>query len=192
MAESLRMLAGLGNPGAGYVSTRHNAGFWLVEALAQAAGAPWKNETRFHGDVARVRLAGQDLWLLKPLQFMNRSGLAVRAFSDFYKIAPEEVLVAHDDLDLPLGTARLKRGGGTGGHNGLRDVHRHLGTADFLRLRIGIGHPGIREAVLDYVLQRPRVEEMRAIEDALADALDALETLLTDGWDHACTQLHSK
>lgn len=185
------MLAGLGNPGAGYAATRHNAGFWLVDALAHAAAAPWKKESRFHGETTRVRLGGQELWLLKPMNYMNRSGQGVRAMADFYKIAPSEIVVVHDDLDLPPGTARLKRGGGTGGHNGLRDIHRHLGTADFQRVRIGIGHPGQRQEVLDYVLGRPSAEDARAIEDALANALTALEVLLTDGWERACTRLHS-
>lgn len=191
MSLPIRLIAGLGNPGPGYKATRHNAGFWFVDALAEHAASSWKKESRFSGDVARLPTAAGDLWLLKPDTYMNRSGQAVRALGDFYKISPPEVLVVHDDLDLPAGTARLKRGGGHGGHNGLRDIHRHLGTPDYCRLRIGIGHPGQQQEVLNYVLGKATPDEARAIGDALVRSAEALDTLLTDGWDRACTRLHT-
>lgn len=191
MTQPIRLIAGLGNPGAGYHATRHNAGFWFVDALAQHVGAPWKKESRFSGETARLQADGHDIWLLKPATFMNCSGQSVRALADFYKIAPHEILAVHDDLDLPAGAARLKRGGGHGGHNGLRDIHRHLGGPDYLRLRVGIGHPGQQQEVMNYVLARPTPEQSRAIGDALVRAAEALDTLLSQGWDRACTQLHT-
>ncbi|MEQ8511342.1 MAG: aminoacyl-tRNA hydrolase [Algiphilus sp.] len=191
MSLPVRLIAGLGNPGPGYAATRHNAGFWFVDALAAHAASSWKAERRFSGETSRLPTAAGDLWLLKPDTFMNRSGQAVRAVCDFYKIAASEVLVVHDDLDLPAGTVRLKRGGGHGGHNGLRDIHRHLGTPDYCRLRVGIGHPGQQQEVLNYVLGKPTAEESRAIGEALVRAAEALDTLLSSGWERACTQLHT-
>lgn len=192
MSQSVALIAGLGNPGAGYAATRHNAGFWLVDELARRAGANWRMESRYNAEIARARIAGEELWLIKPMSFMNRSGQAVRALAGFYKIPTEQVLVAHDELDLAPGVIRFKRGGGHGGHNGLRDLHRHLGSADYARLRIGIGHPGHRDAVLDYVLGKPQAGDARAIEDAIAAACDATETLLRKGWEHAFNELHSR
>lgn len=191
MAQPLRLMAGLGNPGAGYHPTRHNVGFWLADRLAEREGASWKAEKRFHGELARLRLPDGELLLLKPMTFMNRSGQAIRTVADFYKIPASEILVAHDELDLPAGTARLKRGGGHGGHNGLRDVHRHLGTPDYLRLRIGIGHPGQAREVIDYVLSKPTRDEAEAIDGALTRTVEALEILMREGWDRACTRLHT-
>ncbi len=187
----LRAIVGLGNPGPEHAADRHNAGFWFVDALAFSGRVPFHAERKFSGELARMTLAGQDLLLLKPSTYMNRSGQAVQALMAFYKLTPGEILVAHDELDLPPGTARLKRGGGHGGHNGLRSLHEHIG-ADYARLRIGIGHPGHKDRVHDYVLSRPASEQQRAMADALARAQDALPVLLSDGWDKATQQLHTE
>jgi len=188
--STLRAIVGLGNPGAEYEYTRHNAGFWFVDLLAEAGRADFRVESKFQGVLAKVRIGGKDLLLLKPGTFMNRSGQAIQALASFYKIAPAEILVAHDELDLPAGAARLKIGGGHGGHNGLRSVHQHLGEA-YARLRIGIGHPGNKDLVLDYVLGRPSQPDLRAIEDALARSQAALETLMKESWSKASQQLHT-
>ena len=191
MAEqSLRAIIGLGNPGGEYARTRHNAGFWFVERLADAQRGVFRTESKFQGELARVRIGGADLILLKPSTFMNRSGQAAQALAAFYKLAPEEILLAHDELDLPPGTARLKRGGGHGGHNGLRSLHQHLGES-YARLRIGIGHPGNKDLVLDYVLGRPSLADQQAIDDSIARAAAALETLMAQSWDKASQQLHT-
>ncbi|HEX4871728.1 MAG TPA: aminoacyl-tRNA hydrolase [Nevskiaceae bacterium] len=182
-------LIGLGNPGPDYARTRHNAGFWFVERVAAAAGASFRVESRFFGELARGRLAGQELLLLKPATFMNRSGQAVQALAQFYKLAPDQLLVAHDELDLPAGELRLKLGGGHGGHNGLRDIHKPLGEG-YRRLRIGIGHPGDKTLVLGYVLGRPSAEQEAAIHAGLDRAVSAVETWLRQGWDRAVQQLH--
>ena len=187
----VKIVAGLGNPGAGYVSTRHNAGFWFADRIADAASGQFRPQARFHGELAEVQLKGSKLLLLKPSTFMNRSGQAVQALATYYKVEPDHILVAHDELDLPPGTARLKLGGGHGGHNGLRDIHRHLG-ANYRRLRIGIGHPGHKDAVHDYVLGRPGRQDELAIADAIDDALRSLETLCSSGWEHALKQLHTR
>lgn len=188
--STLRAIVGLGNPGAEYEYTRHNAGFWFVDLLAEAGRADFRVESKFQGVLAKVRIGGKDLLLLKPGTFMNRSGQAIQALASFYKIAPAEILVAHDELDLPAGAARLKIGGGHGGHNGLRSVHQHLGEG-YARLRIGIGHPGNKDLVLDYVLGRPSQPDLRAIEDALSRSQAALETLMKEGWSKASQQLHT-
>ena len=156
---ALRVIVGLGNPGPEHLVTRHNAGFWFVDLLARRHGGEFRDYRKYSGETARISLSEQDIILLKPTTYMNRSGLSVRQLSDFYKIAPEEILVAHDELDLPVGTVRLKQGGGHGGHNGLRDTITHIGET-FWRLRLGIGHPGNKADVIDYVLTRaPRAEE---------------------------------
>ena len=188
--SSVRVIVGLGNPGAEYEYTRHNAGFWFVDQLAEVYRADFRVESKFQGVTARVRIGGNDLLLLKPATFMNRSGQAIQALASFYKFAPEQILVAHDELDLPPGDARLKLGGGHGGHNGLRSVHQHLGES-YARLRIGIGHPGNKDLVLDYVLGRPSQPDLRAIEDALIRAQAALEMLVTQGWSKASQLLHT-
>ena len=188
--STLRAIVGLGNPGAEYEYTRHNAGFWFVDLLAEAGRADFRVESKFQGVLAKVRIGGKDLLLLKPGTFMNRSGQAIQALASFYKIAPAEILVAHDELDLPAGAARLKIGGGHGGHNGLRSVHQHLGEA-YARLRIGIGHPGNKDLVLDYVLGRPSQPDLRAIEEALSRSQAALETLMKESWSKASQQLHT-
>jgi PTH1 family peptidyl-tRNA hydrolase len=191
MAESsIRAIVGLGNPGAEYEYTRHNAGFWFVDLLAEAGGAQYRVESKFQGVLAKVRIGGGDLLLLKPATYMNRSGQAAQALASFYKFAPEEILVAHDELDLPPGTARLKRGGGHGGHNGLRSLHQHLGES-YARLRLGIGHPGNKDLVHDYVLGRPSQPDLRLIEDALSRSQAAMDTLMKQTWDKASQQLHT-
>jgi PTH1 family peptidyl-tRNA hydrolase len=190
VAGTLRAVVGLGNPGAEYAHTRHNAGFWFAERLAEEGGATFRPEARFHGELAKIRFAGQELLLLKPMTFMNRSGQAVQALASYFKVEPEAILVAHDELDLPVGSARLKRGGGHGGHNGLRDIHAHLGEA-YARLRIGIGHPGHKDRVLGYVLGRPTADEEAAIRDALTAAVDALRVAATESWDKATQRLHT-
>lgn len=184
-------MVGLGNPGADYVSTRHNAGFWFVDELARRFGGQFKSEKKFHGEMARIDVAGQDIRLLKPMIYMNRSGLSVRAAADFLKVPVQSVLVAHDEIDLPPGTLRLKQAGGHGGHNGLRDVHTHMG-ADYLRLRIGVGHPGNASEVVGYVLKRPSKDEEALIQRAIDDAAHGFETLLKDGLQKAQTELHSR
>ncbi len=188
---AIRLVAGLGNPGAGYAATRHNAGFWLADRVAEAFGGSFKPQPRFSGELAEVSVGGRRLLLLKPDTFMNRSGRAVQALAAYYRIAPAEILVAHDELDLPAGVARLKHGGGHGGHNGLRDIHRCLGP-DYRRLRLGIGHPGTREQVHDYVLGKPSRADEQLIRNAVDDGLRAIETMLRDGWDAAMKQLHTR
>ncbi|MCP5159047.1 MAG: aminoacyl-tRNA hydrolase [Gammaproteobacteria bacterium] len=185
-------MVGLGNPGVEYARTRHNAGFWLVDALARQYGGYFRPETRYHGETCRVALAGQELWLLKPMTYMNRSGLAVAALARFHKIPLPAILVAHDDLDLPPGTVRLKRGGGHGGHNGLRDLIAHLGDNGFARLRLGIGHPGDSRDVLDHVLRCASRTEQELTEQAIADALRELPRILAGQWERATQALHSR
>lgn len=191
MTVPLRLIVGLGNPGPRYEQTRHNAGFWFVDLLAEREGGRFAMETKFQGELARIVLAGDELRLLKPQTFMNLSGQSAGAVARFFKLAPEQVLVAHDELDLAPGTARLKRGGGHGGHNGLRDLIRHIG-ADFWRLRIGIGHPGHRDQVTDYVLTRAPAAEDTLIRETLADAADAVTRMLAQGAERAMHQLHSR
>ena len=174
MAQDIVMVVGLGNPGADYENTRHNAGALFVEALARAAGQTLRPEKKYHGLYARIQWQGLDLHLLNPSTFMNRSGLSIKALADFFKIAPQQILVAHDELDLPPGTAKFKKGGGHGGHNGLRDTIAHLGTNDFQRLRIGIGHPGDSRKVTGYVLGRlgkQETEELNAVCDEIMRVL---------------------
>ncbi|HUW36122.1 MAG TPA: aminoacyl-tRNA hydrolase [Rhodocyclaceae bacterium] len=189
-----RLIVGLGNPGSEYAKTRHNAGFWFCERLASELGASLAHESRFHGLTGQVR--GQErtenAWLLLPTTFMNRSGQAVAALTRFYRITPGDVLVVHDELDLPPGSLRLKFGGGSGGHNGLKDITAHLGTQDFWRLRIGIGHPGDRDEVVNYVLKPPRREEEEAIAAALDRALAAWPWLGRGDWPAAMQKLNSK
>ncbi len=166
---SIKLIVGLGNPGQKYDNTRHNAGFWAVDAIAEALGARWTEERKFKGSVARVMVGGVDLRLLRPDTFMNRSGQSVGPLAQFFKIAPEEILVIHDDLDLPPGRMRLKCGGGHGGHNGLKDIQATMGSPDFWRLRIGVGHPGHRDAVVGYVLTSAPPDERRLIDDVVIE-----------------------
>ena len=192
MQARLRLIVGLGNPGAEYAETRHNAGFWFCERLARELGASFTRESRYHGFVARLRLDGEDLWFLMPQTFMNRSGQAVRALTQFFRIEAAEMLVLHDELDLPPGQMRLKFGGGLGGHNGLKDITAHLGTQDYWRLRIGIGHPGDRNEVVNYVLKPPRREERDDIDAALDRALLAWPTLAKGEFNAATQKINSK
>ena len=187
----LTLIVGLGNPGPTYARTRHNAGFELVDELARRTGASLRHEGRHQGELARVGIGGTDVWLLKPMTYMNLSGQSVRSVAGFYRIPPQSVLVAHDELDFPPGVVRLKEGGGAGGHNGLRDLIARLGD-DFWRLRIGIGHPGDRDAVLDYVLGRPPAAETALIHEAVLAAADAVPVMLTDGAQKAMNRLHAR
>jgi PTH1 family peptidyl-tRNA hydrolase len=191
MTERIRIIAGLGNPGQRYETTRHNAGYWLVEALAQRHGGQFKSEAKFHGDVAAITVNGADVRLLRPGTYMNKSGLAVAALARYLKVPPASVLVAHDELDLEPGTVRLKLGGGPGGHNGLKDVIAHLGR-DFYRLRIGIGHPGHRDDVIDYVLNRASAADQGRIDEAVAEAAAVIPVLLGEGDQKAMHALHSR
>ncbi len=187
----LRIIVGLGNPGPEHQVTRHNAGFWFVDLLARRHGAEFRDYRKYSGETARINISGQDLVLLKPTTYMNRSGLSVRQVCDFYKVAADEVLVAHDELDLPVGTVRLKHGGGHGGHNGLRDTIAHIGEM-FWRLRLGVGHPGNKADVIDYVLTRaPRAEE-DLIFDAVNMSADSMPLLIEQGAERAMTKLHSR
>jgi len=187
----LRIIVGLGNPGPEHQVTRHNVGFWFVDLLARRHGGEFRDYRKYSGETARVAIDGQELILLKPTTYMNRSGLSVRQISDFYKIAPDDILVAHDELDLPVGSVRLKNGGGHGGHNGLRDTIAHIGE-NFWRLRLGIGHPGVKAEVIDYVLTRaPRAEEDLILE-AVNTAADSVPLILEQGAERAMTKLHSR
>ena len=187
----IRLVVGLGNPGPEYEDTRHNAGFWFVDRLAHDAGISLRVESRFHGSVGRLRFGDNDCWLLKPSTFMNLSGRAVVALAHFYKILPDEILAVHDELDLPPGAVRLKRGGGHAGHNGIRDMIKHLTVPDFWRLRIGIGHPGDRNRVADYVLHRPNRDEQAAIDEAMERALAIWPKLQAGQGEAAMLALHT-
>lgn len=188
---SIRLIVGLGNPGARYDDTRHNAGFWFVDELARQHGALFRSEPKFHGDICRISIQGNEVWLLKPGTFMNRSGQAIAALARFYKIAIPQVLVAHDELDIPVGTARFKQGGGHGGHNGLRDTIAHLSGKDFWRLRIGIDHPGHKEQVVDYVLHAPSKVERQQMDDVIYEACKATELMVAGDTNIAMNRLHS-
>jgi PTH1 family peptidyl-tRNA hydrolase len=193
LSSRIQLIVGLGNPGAKYEPTRHNAGFWFVEELARKYGGGFKIENKFHGEACKIRLDGEEVWLLKPTTFMNKSGQAVAALANFYKIEPEAILVAHDELDLPPGEARLKKGGGHGGHNGLRDTIAQLGNnKDFQRLRIGIGHPGHSSQVTGYVLGKAPPDEQRLMEQAIDNALDVMSLALAGEMEKAMNRLHSK
>ena len=189
--SQIRLIVGLGNPGQEYETTRHNAGFWWVDEFARRHAATFRDEHKFHGLVARAQAHGHDTWLLKPQTFMNVSGRAVGALALFYKILPDEILVVHDELDLPPGSAKLKRGGGHGGHNGLKDIIAHLGVRDFWRLRIGVGHPGDRSEVSSFVLNAPRKEEQPLIDEAMQRALDVSQLIVEGKLEAAMLKLHS-
>jgi peptidyl-tRNA hydrolase, PTH1 family len=191
MSGVLKALIGLGNPGPEHAHTRHNAGFWLLDKLAEQAGGRFRAHAKYQGEVCRVEFAGSDLWLLKPQTYMNRSGQSARALCDYLQIAGAEVLVAYDEIDLPLGTVRFKLGGGAGGHNGVRDLVTHIG-ADFWRLRIGVGHPGAKDQVIDYVLHRPPAAEENQIRDSIARSVAAIGVFLQQGPEKAMNGLHGK
>lgn len=187
----IQCVVGLGNPGAKYADTRHNAGYWFVEALARRHAAAMRTESKFSGELGRISAAGGDCWLLRPTTFMNHSGRSVAALCNFYRIPPESVLVAYDELDLPAGVVRLKTGGGHGGHNGMRDICSALGTRDFHRLRIGIGHPGHKDAVVGYVLSRPGREDQERIELAIDQALREWDLIQAGELQKAMNALHT-
>jgi peptidyl-tRNA hydrolase, PTH1 family len=189
--EPLKLIVGLGNPGTEYARTRHNAGFHFVDELAARHGAVFRSEPRHRAELARARIGESELWLLKPMSYMNRSGDPVRSVASFYKVPLESILVAYDELDFPAGVVRLKQGGGAAGHNGMRDVIAHMGDG-FWRLRIGIGHPGDRAQVLDYVLGRPAAADAELIREALLAAAEVVPVLLTQGAQIAMNQLHSR
>ncbi|HCA11740.1 aminoacyl-tRNA hydrolase [uncultured Marinobacter sp.] len=191
MAQDIVMVVGLGNPGADYENTRHNAGALFVEALARTAGQTLRPEKKYHGLYARIQWQGLDLHLLNPTTFMNRSGLAIKALADFFKIQPQQILIAHDELDLPPGTAKLKKGGGHGGHNGLRDTIAHLGTNDFQRLRIGIGHPGDSRRVTGYVLGRLGKQETEELNAVIDEIMRVLPDAASGKLPAAMNRLHS-
>jgi PTH1 family peptidyl-tRNA hydrolase len=187
----IQLVAGLGNPGAKYEQTRHNAGFWFVDELARQCNASFKPDSRYKSEVARCSIAGHDCRLQKPMDFMNRSGLPVALLAKFYQIPRSAILIVHDDLDLPVGTVKLKKGGGHGGHNGLRDLIPHLGGNDFMRLRIGIGHPGHRDDVVGYVLKNASREDRVLIDQAMDDAIRALPDILAGQTEKAMQALHT-
>jgi peptidyl-tRNA hydrolase, PTH1 family len=187
----LRLIVGLGNPGTDYARTRHNAGFWFVDELARRHGGKFRSDKTHQGERARIRIDDDELELFKPLTFMNRSGLAVRGLADYFQISAGETLVAHDEIDLSVGTVRLKIGGGAGGHNGLKDVIAHLGDA-FLRLRFGVGHPGDRAQVTHHVLRRAPQDEEQQILECVQAAIEIMPVLLAQGPQKAMTRLHTK
>lgn len=191
MSDGLSLIVGLANPGKEYENTRHNAGAWLIQALAAEAHATLKHDPKFHGAHAQVKLHHQAVHLLIPSTFMNRSGLSIHSLMNFYKITPDRVLVVHDELDLPVGTIKLKTDGGDGGHNGLKDTIRHLNTREFARLRIGIGRPAPGHDVADYVLHHPSKADRTKIDDAIANALAVMPTLLSGDIQAAMRQLHT-
>lgn len=189
--SALRLLVGLGNPGAEYLRTRHNAGFWFIDALARHEGVRFGSETKLHADTAKIMLGGQSVRLLKPTTFVNESGISVVSALHYWKIEPEEMLVIHDELDLPPGTARLKFDGGHGGQNGLRDILAHLGHGQFHRLRLGIGHPGHKDRVTSWVLGRPGAADENAILAAIGASLEILPLAIAGEFNEAMKRLHT-
>ena len=191
MPKPIRIIAGLGNPGEEYQRTLHNAGFWFVDALARKYGGSFRYEKKFDADYCRINLHGEDVWLVKPQNYMNQSGPPIRGVLDYYRLHVGELLVAHDEIDLPPGTVRLKEGGGHGGHNGLRDIMQHC-SADFLRLRLGVGHPGEKHQVTNYVLKRGSSDAEAAIERNINEAMDVMPLLIAGDIAGAMKQLHTK
>jgi len=191
MATYLSIIAGLGNPEERYARTLHNAGFWFVDELARRHHGQFKYEKRFDADVCKVDIAGNEVWLAKPQSFMNLSGGPVRGLLDYYRLPVGRLLVAHDEIDLPPGTVRLKQGGGHGGHNGMRDVIKHCGK-DFMRLRLGVGHPGHKDQVTSYVLKKASAEVEAAIMKNVDEAADVMPLLAGEGLNAAMKQLHTK
>jgi peptidyl-tRNA hydrolase, PTH1 family len=188
----IRLFVGLGNPGAEYEATRHNAGFWWIDTLARHWRASLAMERGYHGLVARVNQPTGAVWLLEPQTYMNLSGKSVSALARFFKIAPDEILVVHDELDIVPGQMKIKQGGGSGGHNGLKDITEQLGTPDYWRLRLGIGHPGVKSEVVDYVLRKPSPEHREAIEGCIARSMAAVDPLLRGEMDRAQMAIHAK
>lgn len=191
----IKLIVGLGNPGPQYSDTRHNAGVWFIEQLARQLGITLQPENRFLGEVAKTKIKGNDLFLLFPTTYMNRSGQSVGALAKFFKVQPAEVLVAHDELDLLPGQLKIKRGGGHAGHNGLRDIQAHLGTNDYWRARIGIGHPrslGMNQSVSDFVLHRPMADQQKMIDGSLDILLKHVGSLLDGNFSQASTKIHTE
>ncbi|MDH3630702.1 MAG: aminoacyl-tRNA hydrolase [Gammaproteobacteria bacterium] len=191
LTADIRLIVGLGNPGADYVDTRHNAGFWLIDLLASDLGLSFRFEKRYNAEECKLKTGDKDIYLLKPQAFMNRSGQAVAALARYFKIMPGQILVIHDELDLSPGTNRIKQAGGHGGHNGLRDIVNHLGSRDFFRIRIGIGHPGDSNEVINYVLHKPSVADLNAIEAANRDTLAVMPLVIEGRIDKAMQALHT-
>lgn len=192
MTDGIQLIVGLGNPGAEYESTRHNAGFWWIDEICRMQGVMLSSEGKFFGRAGRLKLGAKEAWLLQPTTFMNASGRAVATLARFYRIAPHNILVVHDELDLPPGSVKLKRGGGNGGHNGLKDISAQLGTPDYWRLRLGIGHPGEKSAVVNYVLKPPMKDEAVLIEDTIDQSVKLLPMLLEGSFEAAMLKLHTK
>lgn len=189
-ASDIQLIVGLGNPGDEYSRTRHNAGFWVADELVRRARGAWSAERKFQGELAKCVVGGREVRLLKPMTYMNRSGLAVQSLMGYLKLAPEQVLAIHDEIDLPNGTVRLKWDGGHGGHNGLRDLNQHLGP-QYRRVRVGVGRPANSADVIDYVLERPRKEEQPLLDDAVLRAADACELIVGDGMEKAMLKFHT-
>lgn len=192
MPSAFKLIVGLGNPGPEHTETRHNAGFWFVDSFAAKHAITFKSESRFNAETCRIQTPEIDCWLCKPMTYMNRSGLSVQSLASFYKISVEEILVAHDELDLDAGVARLKKGGGHGGHNGLRDIIAQMADKSFTRLRLGIGHPGSQDKVTPYVLGRPAQTDRQLIDDAIQASLDAMPLVLEGNMEKAMNILHQK
>jgi len=188
--SAFKLIVGLGNPGPEHSETRHNAGFWFVDSLAAKYSLSFRSESKFNAEICRIQTAEIDCWLCKPMMFMNRSGFSVQAMTNFYKISVEEVLVAHDELDLDPGVARLKKAGGHGGHNGLRDIIAQMGDKSFTRLRLGIGHPGSQDKVTSYVLGRPAQADRQLIAIAIKEAVDVMPLVFAGNEQKAMNVLH--
>ena len=191
MASRIALIVGLGNPGSEYEATRHNAGFWFIDELARQTGCELRKDSKFHGQAGKTSLHGEPVWLLKPDTFMNRSGQSLSSLAKYYKIPVENILVVHDELDFEPGDVRLKKGGGHAGHNGLRDIISAMGSKAFLRLRVGIGHPGNSKDVSDFVLTRPSAADRTQIGYAIDDALHVMPELVDGNIEKAMQQLHS-
>ncbi|MDH5311494.1 MAG: aminoacyl-tRNA hydrolase [Gammaproteobacteria bacterium] len=191
MSNKLAIIAGLGNPEERYARTLHNAGFWVADEIARRAGAEFRYEKRFDAEVAKATIFGSDIWIVKPMSYMNLSGGPIRAVLDYYRLTPASLLVAHDEIDLEPGIVRLKLGGGHGGHNGLRDIIRHCG-ADFMRLRIGVGHPGDKDKVTGYVLGTPSKDVEALLQRGVDEAADIIPILLDRGLNEATKDLHTR
>ena len=190
--STIQLIAGLGNPGAKYEDTRHNVGFWFLDELAKIKGCSLRHESKFQGDVGKITINGQSIWLIKPMTFMNLSGQSVAALANYYKLTAENLLVVHDELDLDPGTVRLKCGGGHGGHNGVRGIISHFGTKEFYRMRIGIGHPGSAADVSNYVLATPSSSDRNALLDAIDDCMPVLPQVIDGEMQKAMNHLHSR
>ena len=187
----IKLFVGLGNPGPDYAATRHNAGFWWIDELARELKVSLSMDKSYHSYVARTTVGGQTIWLLQPQTFMNLSGKAVASLSKFFKIAPEEILVVHDELDIAPGQMKVKFGGSHAGHNGLRDIHAQLGSADYWRLRIGVGHPGVKSEVINWVLKKPSLDNRIAIDQAITRSLKAVPDMIIGDMDKATMLIHT-